>query len=70
MLLCLNRYESAFISVGGDLKATIQPDNIPQFIEALFPYYPYRGNSLLVSRCTCPVSVLIETLFPVLPIEM
>ncbi len=36
------RYESAFLTVSGDLKKPIPKKSIPFFLENLFPSFPYR----------------------------
>ena len=46
----MGSYETAFETVAGDLKSTIPVEKIPHFVDALFPEYPYRGASPVLSR--------------------
>ena len=41
-ILLQERYESSFAIVAEDLKKPIAKDRIPEFLEILFPSYPYK----------------------------
>ena len=41
-ILLQERYESSFTLIAGDLKKPIAKAKIPEFLELLFPSYPYK----------------------------
>ena len=45
-----DRYESAFLIVSGDLKKPITWKQIPEFLECLFPTFPYRFSSYNINE--------------------
>ena len=49
-LLSQDRYESAYQMVAGDLKVPINADKVPEFLQILFPSFPYRFSSYNVKE--------------------
>ena len=45
-----DRYESAYQMVAGDLKVPIQADKVPDFLQILFPSFPYRFSTYNVKE--------------------
>jgi hypothetical protein len=45
-----DRYESAYLSVCGDLKKPLSAKQVPFFLESLFPSFPYRFSRYNVSE--------------------